>query len=148
MENFDDIVNNSARESNVFKRLYKFSKEKVTKSSSFAIESVTDGAKSWQRKNSIVVSGNDDFISRSATNSPTKDPISHAHEEQGENIHRENNKVKYTSAKIHVKEEASKNERNQRQHNLEKPKTSSGKKTRKRVSAKETSSHRENSMIW
>lgn len=80
IDNLDDIVSNSSQNGNVFKRLYRFSKRKVTRSSSFAIEKFTDGVE-LTRKDSFVVSGNDEFLSGSTDNQP-KDPV--LHQEQGE----------------------------------------------------------------
>jgi len=122
----------------------------VTKSSSFAIESLEDTANPWQKKDSIVVSGNDDFIYR-----PTKnvfiDKVLQV--EKGETFHRENDKGEFSSARIpgemHLMDDCSKSERNQLKLNPAEP--SSGKKIRERFAAKETrtlNSSPENSMIW
>ena len=144
VDQFYDIADNTSQESNVFKRLYKFSKEKVTKSSSFAIENVSDTTKPWRRKNSIVVSGTDDFISY-ATNSKTDSSISL--EVQGDEMHHERDEVKFPSAEIYHSHESSKSQRKQGHSE----KSSDGRKTQKRIAANESREMcvpRDNSLIW
>ena len=139
----DDIFRSGSQEGNIFKRLFKLSKEKVTKSSSFVTETMADGGKTWQRKGSIVVSGNDDFIARLADISPDKGAISHI--EQAEKVARETDQFELSSANVHFMGDSL----NDGRINLRK--FGGGKKTRKRIlasEARETSATRDNSMIW
>ena len=106
----------------------------MTRSSSFAIESFTDGVQ-LTRKNSFVVSGNDDFLSGS-TNSQPKGPV--LHQEQGEILNPEKAQEKFSTTVIYnTRSDSSKNEGKSR-------------KMQKRLTngAKDPSTSRENSLIW
>ena len=134
IDDLDDIVSNGSRNGNVFKRLYRFSKRKVTRSSSFAIESFTDGVQ-LTRKNSFVVSGNDDFLSGSTNNQP-KEPV--LHQEQGETLSPEKTQTEFsTTVMYNTRSDSSKNKGKSR-------------KIQKRLAneAKDPSTSRENSLIW
>ena len=77
---FDDMINNN-EESNIFKRIYRFSREELTKSSSFAIEHASQwDSESCHKKKSIVVSGHDGFIS--SLNNQRKTSESHKEKEE------------------------------------------------------------------
>ncbi|XP_068723492.1 uncharacterized protein [Montipora capricornis] len=140
VNHFDDMISSNSKESNVLKRLYRLSKEKLTKSYSFAVENMAEG--SSQIKKSIVVSGNDDFIARSTT-IPSQDY------EQGEQINRQREHLDVTSPGSNTVEETSVAGVN-KSRNIP-TKCSDGKKTRKRISVKEIqeiATPRDNSMIW
>ena len=107
---------------------------------------MADTAKPWQREGSIVVSGNDDFISRS-TSSPDEGPVMHTEKE--EKLHQQTDQVKLSSSEIYFTDDSSKSGRNAPQHNPRK--SSGGKKIRKRMSAtesREMSAPRDISLIW
>ena len=107
---------------------------------------MADTAKPWQRKGSIVVSGNDDFISRS-TSSPNEGRVMHTEKE--EKLYQQTDQVKLSSSEIYLTDDSSKGGRNAPQHNSQK--SSGGKKTRKRMSAtesREMNASRDISLIW
>lgn len=109
----------------------------MTRSSSFAIESFTDGVQ-LMRKNSFVVSGNDDFLSGSTNNQPKDSAL---HQEQGEKSSPEKTQKEFSTIEIHdTRSDSSKNEK----------KSSGGRKIRKRLAneAKDPSTSHENSLIW
>lgn len=106
----------------------------MTRSSSFAIESFTDGVQ-LTRKDSFVVSGNDDFLSGSANSQP-KDSV--LHREQGEIQTPEKTQKEFSTTVVHyTRSDSSKNEGKSR-------------KMQKRLTneAKDPSTSRENSLIW
>ena len=87
------------------------------------------------RKNSFVVSGNDDFLSGSTNNQP-KDPF--LNQEQGEKLTREKAPRDFSTTVIHnARSDSSKNKGKSR-------------KMQKRLTneAKDPSTSRENSLIW
>lgn len=106
----------------------------MTRSSSFTIESFADGVQ-LTRKNSFVVSGNDDFLSGS-TNDQPKDSV--LHQEQGEILTPEKTPKEFSTTLIYnTRSDSSKNEGKLR-------------KMQKRLAneAKDPSNSRENSLIW
>ena len=106
----------------------------MTRSSSFAIESFADGVQ-LTRKNSFVVSGNDDFLS-GYTNDQPKDSV--LHQEQGEILTPEKTPKEFSTTLIYnTRSDSSKNEGKLR-------------KMQKRLAneAKDPSNSRENSLIW
>ena len=134
VDNLDDIVSSNSQNGNVFKRLYRFSKRKVTRSSSFSIDSFTDDVH-LTRKNGFVVTGNDDFLSGSTNHQP-KDPV--MQQEKGEILSPEKTKTEFsTTVKYNTRSNSSKNE-------------GSSRKIKKRLAneTKDPSTSRENSLIW
>ena len=138
MDNFDDIVNDRSQDGNVFKRLYRYSKRKVTRSSSFAIESLSNEVL-LTRKNSFVVSGSDAFLSDSASKQ-ANDTVLHL-EKEGK-MSQEKSRREFSSTEIrYVRSDSFVHQRTT---------TADKKKTRTRLSnvAKDASTSRENSLIW
>lgn len=106
----------------------------MTRSSSFSIDSFTDDVH-LTRKNSFVVSGNDDFLSGSTSHQP-KDPV--MQQEKGEILSPEKIKTEFsTTMKYNTRSNSSKNE-------------GSSRKIKKRLAyeTKDPSTSRENSLIW
>jgi len=107
----------------------------VIRSSSFSIDSFTDDVH-LTRKNSFLVSENDDFLSGSTSHYQPKDLV--MQQEKGEILSPEKTKTEFsTTVKYNTRSNSSKSEESSR--NIRKRLTNE---------AKDPSTSRENSLIW
>ena len=139
------MINNND-ESNIFKRIYRSSREKLTKSSSFAIEQASQGdSELCHKKKSIVVSGHDGYIS--SLNNQRKTSESHKEEER---VHYGKDEIDFSSAETDLTAHSFKS---QGEGGIRRPGQYGDRKvTRKSVAVSqipmETCAPRDSSLIW
>ena len=137
------MINNN-EESNIFKRIYRFSREKLTKSSSFAIEHAS--RELCHKKKSIVVSRHDGFIS--SLNNQRK--TSESHKEEEERVRYGKDEIDFSSTETDLKAHSFKSQGEGGIHRS--GECGDRKVTRKNVAVsqilKETCTPRDSSLIW